>query len=118
MPCSNGRTWMGILSISRRRYAERRELEMLHASDYLNELARTAEKAHCYLDPDTETTPKSYETACLAVGGLFNAIDEVMAGEVDNAFALIRPAGSSCRQKRGFGILSVEQCSARRHALP
>ena len=34
-----------------------------------------------------------YEIARLAVGGVLNAVDAVMTGEVDNAFAFVRPPG-------------------------
>jgi len=86
------------------RCADRREIELLHAPDYIEQVACTAEKAHCYLDPDTETTSQSYETACLAVGGLFNAIDQVMNNQIDNAFALIRPPGHHAGKHKAAGF--------------
>jgi len=86
------------------RLAEKSEIEMIHTSSYVNTVARTANSPHCYLDPDTETSPKSYETARLAVGGLCNAIDAVVEGKADNSFAFIRPPGHHAEADRAAGF--------------
>ena len=90
------------------RHADHGELALVHDPDHIRLVAGTAGKAHAYLDPDTETTPESFETARLAVGGLFNAIDQVMTGHVDNAFALIRPPGhhASKHDSAGFCLFN------------
>jgi acetoin utilization deacetylase AcuC-like enzyme len=75
------------------RYATHEEIGMIHSPSYINLVASTAGRAFVALDPDTAATPESYDVAKLAVGGLFNAIDSVVSGEVDNAFALVRPPG-------------------------
>jgi acetoin utilization deacetylase AcuC-like enzyme len=75
------------------RYATHEEIGMIHSLSYINLVASTAGKMFVPLDPDTAATPESYDVAKLAVGGLFNAIDSVVSGEVDNAFALVRPPG-------------------------
>jgi acetoin utilization deacetylase AcuC-like enzyme len=86
------------------RYADREEIALVHDPNHIRLVADTAGKAHAYLDADTETTPESFQAALLAVGGLFNAIDEVMAGRVDNAFALVRPPGHHARRDRSAGF--------------
>ena len=86
------------------RCADRREIGLLHEPDYIEKVARTAEKTNTYLDPDTEATPHSFETACLAVGGLFNAIDQVINNQVDNAFALTRPPGHHAGKHEAAGF--------------
>jgi acetoin utilization deacetylase AcuC-like enzyme len=75
------------------RHATHDEIAMIHSPSYIKRVADTAGKAFVSLDPDTATTGESYDTAKLAVGGLLNAIDAVISGAVDNAFALIRPPG-------------------------
>ncbi|MGZ3635740.1 MAG: histone deacetylase family protein, partial [Syntrophales bacterium] len=75
------------------RYATHEEIGMIHSLSYINLVASTAGQTFVPLDPDTAATPESYDVAKLAVGGLFNAIDSVISGEVDNAFAFIRPPG-------------------------
>lgn len=43
--------------------------------------------------PDNAICRDTYGIALLAVGGVLKAIDEVMAGNVDNAFCAVRPPG-------------------------
>lgn len=86
------------------RHADRKEIALVHDADHINLVASTAGKAHAYLDADTETTSESFETARLAVGGLLNAIDEVMADRLDNAFALVRPPGHHASKSNSAGF--------------
>jgi acetoin utilization deacetylase AcuC-like enzyme len=75
------------------RYATHEEIGMIHSSSYIKLVASTAGQAFVALDPDTATTPESYDVAKLAIGGLCNAIDSVVSADVANAFALVRPPG-------------------------
>jgi len=86
------------------RYATREELELVHSHSYVSLIASTAGKSYYSLDPDTQTSPESYDTAQLAVGGFLNAIDAVMTGEVDNAFAFVRPPGHHAGRDRAAGF--------------
>jgi acetoin utilization deacetylase AcuC-like enzyme len=86
------------------RHATRGELEMIHTPSYVDQVAATAGKSCVSLDPDTSTTPDSYDTALLAAGGVCRAIDEVVSGAVDNAFALIRPPGHHAEADRAAGF--------------
>jgi acetoin utilization deacetylase AcuC-like enzyme len=69
------------------------ELEMIHAPEYISYVKSKAENGGGWLDPDTLISAKSYEAALYAAGGLMVAVEEVMKGNVDNAFALVRPPG-------------------------
>ena len=80
------------------------ELEMIHASEYVSYVKSKAEKGGGWLDPDTVMSPKSYEVALYAVGGVLAAVEAVMKGEVDNAFALVRPPGHHAIQDRAMGF--------------
>jgi acetoin utilization deacetylase AcuC-like enzyme len=75
------------------REATREELERVHLPAYIDRIAATAGEKLFMLDPDTVTTAESYDVARLAAGGVINAIDGVVSGQVDNAFALVRPPG-------------------------
>lgn len=75
------------------RYASHEEIGMIHSLPYIELVASTEGESFVPLDPDTAATPESYNVAKLAVGGLFCAIDRVVSGDVDNAFALVRPPG-------------------------
>lgn len=86
------------------RFASLEELEMVHTPAYIERILDTAGEPRRYLDPDTVTSERSCETAFLAVGGVLSAVQKVMAGEVDNAFALIRPPGHHAERDRPMGF--------------
>jgi acetoin utilization deacetylase AcuC-like enzyme len=80
------------------------EIAYVHTPSYINYIAGTAGKNCVFLDSDTIAGPDTYEIAKLAVGGLCNAIDAVMTGEVDNAFALVRPPGHHADAENSAGF--------------
>jgi acetoin utilization deacetylase AcuC-like enzyme len=84
------------------------ELEMVHTTGYISSVKSKAEKGGGWLDPDTVMSPKSYEAALYAAGGLMVAVEAVMKGEADNAFALVRPPGHHAihDQAKGFCIFN------------
>jgi acetoin utilization deacetylase AcuC-like enzyme len=80
------------------------EITMVHSPSYVNFIASTAGRDHVMLDSDTITSPETYMVAKLAAGGLCNAIDSVMKGEVDNAFAFVRPPGHHAGRDTAAGF--------------
>jgi acetoin utilization deacetylase AcuC-like enzyme len=80
------------------------ELEMIHTTEYISYVKSKAEKGGGWLDPDTVMSPKSYEAALYAAGGFMVAVEAVMRGEVDNAFALVRPPGHHAIHDRAKGF--------------
>jgi acetoin utilization deacetylase AcuC-like enzyme len=86
------------------RRAEEDELLAIHSLDYINLIASTEGKEYSYLDPDTQTSSGSYEAALLAAGGVCEAISRVNAGDLENAFALIRPPGHHAERDRAMGF--------------
>ncbi len=86
------------------RLAEEEEIEMVHSPSYVHAIKETSGKERVILDPDTIASARSYEVALLAAGGLLKAIDSVMSGEIQNAFALIRPPGHHAEASRAMGF--------------
>ncbi len=62
------------------RAASKEELALNHAPEYIERIEKTAGKAHTSLDPDTHTSPGSWEAAIYAAGGVLVALDLIMAG--------------------------------------
>lgn len=86
------------------RLATQEELELIHVPAYIRLVASTAARTMTMLDPDTYACSKSYEAARLAAGGTLAAVDKVMEGELNNAFALIRPPGHHAESNRAMGF--------------
>jgi acetoin utilization deacetylase AcuC-like enzyme len=86
------------------RHATREELERVHRPSFIDSIAQTAGKAMTMLDSDTAATAETYDTARLAAGGFMNAIDSVVSGETDNAFALVRPPGHHAQAATAAGF--------------
>jgi acetoin utilization deacetylase AcuC-like enzyme/nucleotide-binding universal stress UspA family protein len=91
-----------LITVSPRR-ADEEEILMVHSHTYLKQVAGTQKKERGALAQDTLTSSGSYETALLAAGGLFEIIKQVVAGEVANGFALIRPPGHHAERNRAMG---------------
>jgi len=86
------------------RPASLKELEMVHAPEYISYVKSKAEKGGGWLDPDTVMSPKSYEAALYAAGGVLAAVEAVMNGKVDDAFALVRPPGHHALHNQAMGF--------------
>lgn len=69
-----------ILRVHHPKYVE--QLEMISPS-----------KGLVQADPDTMMGPHSYTAAYLAAGAGITAVDDIMAGEYQNAFCCVRPPG-------------------------
>jgi acetoin utilization deacetylase AcuC-like enzyme len=100
------------------RMAMREELERVHLPSYIDTIAATAGKTIFMLDPDTVTTAETYDVARLAAGGVMNAIDSVVGGESDNAFAFVRPPGHHAQPATAAGFCIFNNIAiGARHAV-
>lgn len=85
------------------RPATQGELERVHLDVHVAALARTAGHT-VQLDPDTVTSPGSHLAALRAAGAAVTMVDALVDGEVDNAFALVRPPGHHAEAAYAMGF--------------
>lgn len=80
------------------------DVVLVHDEGHFERVARTAGRAHDAFDADTPVSAASFDTACLAAGGVLALLDEVMAGHLRNGFALVRPPGHHAERERAMGF--------------
>ena len=85
------------------REASREQLARVHSSEHLRRIAETAGMALA-LDPDTCTSPDTYEVALLSAGAAVDAVERVMGGSHKRALVLSRPPGHHAERDRAMGF--------------
>jgi acetoin utilization deacetylase AcuC-like enzyme len=107
------------LEIVAPREATREQLLRVHDADYLRRISETRGRAVA-LDPDTYTSPESYDIALLAAGAVVDGVERVMAGSHRSALAMVRPPGHHAERDRAMGFClfnSVAVAAAHARAL-
>ncbi|MCU0611846.1 MAG: histone deacetylase [Candidatus Eisenbacteria bacterium] len=86
------------------REATLEELFWNHTPDYIEHVRRACLQGPRSLEPDTVVSPGSWGASLLAAGGVFSALDSLVAGGVDVALALVRPPGHHAEEDRAMGF--------------
>ena len=108
---------LGVSVIPAQRRATDAELARVHDPSYVNLVAGAAGRS-LMLDPDTFMSPETYDVACHAAGGLLDLVDRVMAGDLDNGFAAVRPPGHHAESDHAMGFCLFNNIAvAAAHAL-
>ena len=91
---------------------------LAHPEAHVRAIQRLApESGIVRIDEDTTMSPGSLEAALRAVGAATQAVDEVMAGKVSNAFCAVRPPGHHAEANRAMGFCLFNTAAiAARHA--
>lgn len=85
------------------RAATPEEIGRFHTDGYLARVRELSDGEGGEAGQFAHVGPSSYEIAALAAGGALAAVEAVVAGEVDNAYALVRPPGHHAMPDEGIG---------------
>ncbi|MCK5424873.1 MAG: histone deacetylase family protein [Emcibacter sp.] len=78
---------------------------LVHGEKYISQvMGNVPESGHYSMDGDTYLSPGSVKAALKAAGGVCQAIDQVMAGNLDNAFCASRPPGHHAEPDMAMGF--------------
>jgi len=104
------------------RPATEEELALVHPAVHVERVAATAGRSRVVFDPDTAASAGSWDAARLAAGSLLVLCDAVLAGEVQNGVALVRPPGHHAERERAMGFclfnnVAVAAASLRRRGI-
>jgi len=90
----------------------------VHEPRLLEIIRWTATQDDVWLGMDTYTTRASYDAARMAAGAAIAAVEAVLDGRADNAFALIRPPGHHATPNQPMGFCLFNNIAiAARHAM-
>ncbi len=84
--------------------ALKEHISLVHEARHFDLIESTRGKERVYLDADTSTSPKSFEAAIRAAGGMIKSIDLVMNNDLEAAFPLVRPPGHHAEKDRAMGF--------------
>jgi len=91
----------------------------IHDADYIERVERACTEDRPYIDvPDSAICAESFDIARLAAGAVVRAVDDVMNGEIDNAFCAVRPPGHHAERHMSMGFCLVNNVAiAAQHLL-
>ena len=111
----------GILAALRSipaRPATDEELGRVHEDAHVRAVRKVASAGGGQAGEETPIGSRGFEIAALAAGGSIAAIEGVLAGRVDNAYALVRPPGHHASADRSLGFCVFNNLAvAAAHAL-
>ncbi|MEM7441531.1 MAG: histone deacetylase family protein [Pseudomonadota bacterium] len=95
------------------------QIATAHPESYIERIkAASPSEGWAQLDGDTSMSPGSLTAAYRAVGGIVEAVDQVLAGNVQNAFVACRPPGHHAETQNPMGFcLFGNVVIGARHAL-
>lgn len=100
------------------RAASDSEIKAVHRPALMEQLQILSYEGGGYIDGDTYVSSDSWAAASLASGAVLCATEAVMAGDVANSFALVRPPGHHATPARAMGFCLLNHVAiAVRHAL-
>ncbi|WP_136162678.1 class II histone deacetylase [Sphingomonas flavalba] len=100
------------------------DLLRVHTARYIEEFKAVSAAGGGDIGDFAPFSAGGFDIACLSAGLAVAAVDDVLSGRVDNAYALCRPAGHHCLADRSMGFcvlanipIALEAARARHGAL-
>jgi acetoin utilization deacetylase AcuC-like enzyme len=93
------------------------ELARVHTPELIALVDASSGRPRVHFDPDTATSAASSEAARLAAGSVVELCDAVLAGQVDNGLALVRPPGHHAERDRAMGFCLYNNVAVAAQAL-
>ena len=109
-------SWFDDLTPLAPRVADFKWIEQVHSGELIERAHGACQQELPFLDVmDVGISHDSFDVALLAAGGAMELADRVVAGDVDNAFALCRPPGhhAEFNQALGFCLFNNVAIAAR-----
>ncbi|MCA3218737.1 MAG: histone deacetylase family protein [Burkholderiales bacterium] len=97
----------------------REALWRAHDRGYIEHLeSRIPKQGYVSVDPDTAMNPATWDAALRSAGAVTEAVDQVMAGQLENAFCAVRPPGHHARPAHAMGFCFFNNVAVgARHAM-
>ncbi|RMD97666.1 MAG: histone deacetylase, partial [Calditrichaeota bacterium] len=92
-------------------------LEKNHTRHHINRVFASCKTAPHSLDSDTPVSEHSCEAAMMAVSASVEATNQVMEGQLDRAFCLVRPPGHHAEKDRAMGFCLFNNVALAAHNL-
>jgi acetoin utilization deacetylase AcuC-like enzyme len=92
-------------------------LHEVHSAEMIERIKEISEHGDSWIDLDTYVCKSDYETARLAVGGVAQLCRNVIKGDAQNAYALVRPPGHHASAERSMGFCLFNNAGIAAHEL-
>ncbi|MEK7688766.1 MAG: histone deacetylase [Deltaproteobacteria bacterium] len=84
--------------------AKEEDILLVHSKRYFETIKSAWDNGCTALTSDTPISEESYRIALLSAGGVLTGIDKIMAKEIDNGMALVRPPGHHATPDQAMGF--------------
>lgn len=84
--------------------AKEEDVLLIHSETQFETVKNAWSEGDYSLTPDTPISEDSFKVALLAVGGVLTGIDRIMAGEIRNGMAIVRPPGHHATPDQPMGF--------------
>jgi acetoin utilization deacetylase AcuC-like enzyme len=93
------------LTLLKAKRADMKWIEMVHDHAYIRRFEELCHAGNRMFDyPDNQMCIYTFETALQAVGGILNAADLVLKGDLNNVFCAVRPPGHHAEKNKAMGF--------------